>query len=249
MGVQPEINDHASIRNSAACFESSSLAVSLAKELGSQLHVLHISTKDELKLFSSGPIQKKRITAEACVHHLWFNQNDYSRLGNLIKCNPSIKSAEDQQALIKAVNDGTIDIIATDHAPHTWEEKLKPYPNAPAGLPLVQHALLSLMDHVNEKRIELCKVVEKVAHNPAIRYKIIDRGFLREGYFADMVLLDLDNFTSGSHTSSHYHCKWTPFNGHKFSSRILKTWINGLQVFDGKQISLERNAHRLMFNP
>ena len=233
---QPSIEDHPVIRDTAACYASSSYAVDLAKKYHSQLHVLHITTEKELSLFEAGPIQNKHITAEACVHHLWFSQQDYTELGNLIKCNPAIKRATDRDALINALHTNQIDIIATDHAPHTLEEKQLDYNQAPAGLPLVEHALLSLLDHVKHQRLSLEQVVEKVAHNPAIRYGVKQRGYIREGYYADLVLVDLHQSTEINHQNARYHCGWTPFHGHQFSSRIQSTWVNGQQVFDGRQI-------------
>ncbi len=232
----PTILDHPIIRDTEACFASSSYAVGLAKKYQSQLHVLHITTEKELSLFDAGPIENKHITAEACVHHLWFSDQDYSRLGNLIKCNPSIKSESDRDALIQALHNNQIDIIATDHAPHTWEEKQSDYHNAPAGLPLVEHALLSLLDHVKDQRLRVEQVVEKTAHNPSKRYAIKNRGFIREGYYADLVLIDMNKPTQVSHKNTYYHCGWTPFNNHQFSSSIQGTWVNGSQVFDGRQV-------------
>lgn len=239
---EPTILDHPKIRDVEACYASSSYAVSLAKKYRSQLHVLHITTAKELTLFESGSIQNKQITAEACVHHLWFCDEDYPRLGNLIKCNPAIKSRSDRDALIQALQTNQIDIVATDHAPHTWEEKQQPYSKAPAGLPLVEHALLSMLDHVHHQRLSIEQVVEKTAHNPARRYGIAERGFIREGYFADLVLIDPTQATSVSHTNTRYQCGWTPFDGHTFSSRILATWVNGQQVFDGWQVIPARSA-------
>lgn len=243
------IEDHPIIRDADACYASSSYAVDLAKKYNSQLHVLHITTEKELSLFDPGPIEGKSITAEACVHHLWFDNNDYQNLGNLIKCNPAIKNASDRQALLNALHTGQIDIIATDHAPHTLEEKQVDYPQAPAGLPLVQHALLTLLDHVAAGVLSIEQVVEKVAHNPAKRYSIEQRGFLREGYFADLVLIDPHGTTSASHESSLYHCGWTPFAGHTFQSQICCTWVNGQIVFNGQEIIGHTNAsQRLIFN-
>ena len=246
---RPTIEDHPIIRDTEACFASSSYAVGLAKKYKSQLHVLHITTEKELSLFETGPIEGKHITAEACVHHLWFSDQDYSRLGNLIKCNPSIKSSTDRDALIQAVHNNQIDIIATDHAPHTLEEKQVDYNQAPAGLPLVEHALLSLLDHVKHKRLSLEQVVEKTAHNPAIRYGVTERGYIREGYYADLTLVDVNKTTEVSHSNNRYHCGWTPFHGHTFSSQIKSTWVNGEQVFDGQHI-IDRSslpAQRLVF--
>lgn len=246
---QPTIEDHPVIRDTEACYASSSYAVNLAKKYHSQLHVLHITTEKELSLFEAGPIENKHITAEACVHHLWFSDQDYPRLGNFIKCNPAIKSSTDRDALIQALHTNQIDIIATDHAPHTLEEKQVDYNQAPAGLPLVQHALLSLLDHVKHERLSLEQVVEKVSHNPAIRYGVVERGYLREGYYADLVLVDLNQTTEVSHSNSRYRCGWTPFHDHTFSSRIQSTWVNGQQVFDGQDVlDSSLPSQRLVFN-
>jgi dihydroorotase len=243
------IYDHPIIRDQNACFESSSYAVSLAKKYKSQLHILHITTEKELSLFEAGPIDNKFITAEACVHHLWFSDEDYKKSGNLIKCNPSIKYKHDRDALIQALHTGHIDIIATDHAPHTRKEKNLAYTQAPAGLPLVQHALLTLLDHVVHKRLKLEQVVEKISNNPAKRYGITDRGFIREGYFADLVLINFNKKTQSTHKNSLYHCGWTPFDGHEFSSKIEATWVNGNMVFDGEKIlDQPANGSRLSFN-
>ena len=182
---------HPSIRSADACEKSTRLAIALAEQYNSDLHVLHISTAQELELFSNAPIEEKKITAEVCVHHLWFNDNDYSKLGNLIKCNPAIKTKSDQEALITAINSNKLDIIATDHAPHTFEEKMGDYSTAPAGIPLVQHSLLSLVDHFKKGRLTLETLVKKACHNPAKRFAVKDRGFIREGYHADLVLVNL----------------------------------------------------------
>lgn len=248
-GYVPTIVDHSKIRNAEACYASSSYAVSLAKKYQSQLHVLHITTAKELSLFEVGPIEKKHITAEACVHHLWFSEEDYPVLGNQIKCNPAIKSTTDRDALIKAIHTNQIDIIATDHAPHTWQEKQSDYSQAPAGLPLVEHALLSLFDHVHHNRLSLNKIVEKTAHNPAKRYAIKERGYIREGYFADFILVDMNKPTHVSNENCRYLCGWTPFHQHEFSSSIQGTWVNGQQVYDGKEV-VEHMAlsKRLEFN-
>ena len=243
------ILDHPKIRNVEACYASSSYAVELAKKHQSQLHVLHITTEKELDLFQAGPIENKHITAEACVHHLWFTDQDYPRLGNLIKCNPAIKAKSDRDALIQALHTNQIDIIATDHAPHTLEEKQQDYNLAPAGLPLVEHALLSLLEHVTHQRLSLAQLVEKTAHNPAKRYAIEGRGFIREGYFADLVLIDMNQTTEASHQNTRYHCRWTPFDKVQFSSSIQSTWVNGEQVFDGQQlVDSSESKMRLTFN-
>lgn len=243
------IKDHPIIRDAEACFVSSSYAVNLAKKYGSDLHVLHITTAKELALFTPGPIDNKHITAEACVHHLWFNQDDYARLGNLIKCNPAIKSEYDRLALINALHDGRIDIIATDHAPHTWQEKQAPYCDAPAGLPLVQHALLSLFDQVKRGALTIEQVVEKTAHNPAKRFKINERGFIREGYFADLTVVSCCASEAVTHDNSHYHCAWSPFAGHQFSHSIRYTFVNGQCVYNhGDIIDDTLSAMPLIFN-
>lgn len=226
------IDDHPKLRDTQACYASSSYAVGLARKYRSQLHVLHITTAKELDLFTPGAVQNKHITAEACVHHLWFSSEDYKDLGNLIKCNPAIKSTTDRDALVKALHTNQIDIIATDHAPHTLEEKQVPYEQAPAGLPLVQHALLSLLEHVKQGRLSITQVVEKTAHNPALRYAITERGFIREGYYADLVLVNPQTTTTVTPNNLLYHCAWSPFTGFQFSSQIKRTWVNGNQVFD-----------------
>ncbi len=247
--VTPTILDHPKIRDADACYASSSYAVSLAKQYRSQLHVLHITTEKELSLFEAGSIENKAITAEACVHHLWFSDEDYPKLGHLIKCNPSIKAASDRDAIMAAVRNNVIDIIATDHAPHTLQEKQQDYRLAPAGMPLVQHALLSLFDQVKHGRLSLEQLVEKVAHNPAKRYHIIDRGFIREGYFADLVLINPEQVTPVSHDNVLYHCAWTPFVGHQFSASVSSTWVNGQQVYNGQTlVEQPLAAQRLLFN-
>lgn len=251
LAQKPELTifDHPILRDVEACYASSSYAVGLAKKYGSQLHVLHITTEKELSLFTAGNIADKHITAEACVHHLWYCDEDYAAKGNLIKCNPAIKSRQDRDALINALHTGQIDIIATDHAPHTLAEKNVEFAKAPAGLPLVESALLTLLDHVSAERMSIEQVVEKTAHNPAIRYKINERGYLREGYFADLVLIDPKQTTLSSNETTRYHCRWTPFDGHQFSHKIMGTWVNGQQVFDGSQlIDTNSPAMRLSFN-
>lgn len=230
------IHDHPIIRDDEACYASSSYAVSLAKKYNSQLHVLHITTAKELSLFEAGEMQNKRITAEACVHHLWFSDADYANKDNFIKCNPAVKTLKDRDALRQALLNNQIDIVATDHAPHTLAEKQAPYPNAPAGLPLVQHALLSMMAHVQEGWLPIETVVEKICHNPAIRYGVAERGFIREGYFADLVLVDPAQTTTVTHDNALYHCGWTPFDGTTFPARICSTWVNGELMFDGEKV-------------
>ncbi|WP_210448858.1 dihydroorotase [Vibrio crassostreae] len=237
------IEDHPILRDDNACYASSSYAIELATKHNSQLHVLHITTEKELAQFEAGPIQRKRITAEACVHHLWFSNKDHTTLGNQIKCNPAVKYPSDRDALLTALSTGQIDIIATDHAPHTWEEKQVPYEQAPAGLPLVQHALLSLFDHVHAGTLTVDQVVEKTAHNPATRYAIQERGYIREGYFADLVLVDPQTPTLVSNENSLYQCGWSPFAGHEFSAQIKHTWVNGAKVYSNPESPENQDTH------
>lgn len=240
--------DHPNVRDTDACYQSSSYAVNLAKQFNSDLHVLHLTTAKEMALFESGPVENKKITAEACVHHLWFSDKDYKEKGNLIKCNPAIKAESDRLALIKALTENRIDIIATDHAPHTWQEKQVHYEQAPAGLPLVQHALLSLLEHVQARTFDITQIVEKTAHNPAIRYRIEKRGFLREGYYADLVLIAPNKSHRVTHTNSRYLCGWSPFDGVTFSNDIAATYVNGQMAFDGTSVLERENALALKFN-
>jgi dihydroorotase len=238
---------HPKIRSAEACYKSSSLAVSLAKEFGSKLHVLHLTTAKEMALFDAGPIHSKQITAEVCVHHLWFCEKDHETLGHQIKCNPAIKTHHDRQALREALANDRLDIIATDHAPHTWDEKHQPYETAPAGLPLVQHALLSVLELADQGVLSLEKVVEKTAHNPAIRYQVSERGFIREGYWADLVLVSPHQSHLVTREGLHYKCKWSPFEGETFCHSILMTMVSGQIVYDDGQIKNEIFGRALEF--
>ncbi len=238
---------HPDIRSREACLKSSQLAVSLARKHGTRLHVLHISTADELALFTPGPIEGKRITAETCIHFLRFDRADYERLGNLIKCNPSIKDASDREALIRALAEDVIDVLATDHAPHTWEEKQKPYAQAPSGLPLVQYALVAALELVHEGRLPIEKIVHKFAHAPALLFNVAERGFLREGYWADLVLVDDTPFTV-KREDVLSKCGWSPFEGTTFRSKIGSTWVNGQQVWDGTKLVGVPQGQRLRFD-
>lgn len=242
------IECHPKIRSVHACYESSSRAVSLAKKHGSRLHILHISTEKELVLFESGPITGKQITAEACVHHLFFNETDYKSKGNLIKCNPAIKTKQDQNALIQAVKDNKIDVIATDHAPHTIEEKSRPYLEAPAGLPLVQYALPSLFEHYHRGTFTLELIVEKACHAPAVRFQLLERGFIREGYWADLVLVNLNKpkVIKAKHVLS--KCGWSPFEGYRFRSAIDTTVLNGNIVYQNGKVSDAYRGMALAFD-
>ena len=221
-------SEHPNIRSEAACYKSSSLAVSLAKKHGTKLHVLHLTTAKEMELFSTGPVESKQITAEACVHHLFFSAEDYAERGANIKCNPAIKTKADRDRIVQAVIEDRIDVIATDHAPHTKEEKARKYPTAPAGLPLVQHALVSLFDKVDAGIFTVEQIAHKTAHAPATLYQVAQRGYIREGYFADLVMI-ADNDASGPAPESDVlsKCGWSPFSGHRFAYKISHTWLNG----------------------
>ncbi len=244
-GEDIPFSEHPNIRSADACYASSSLAVGLAKKYGTKLHVLHLTTAKEMELFEVGPLEQKRITAEACVHHLFFSADDYAERGAFIKCNPAIKTSADRAALLKAVAEDRIDVIATDHAPHTLEEKGRKYGGAPAGLPLVQHALVSLMERVEDGSLTLEQVVRKTSHAPAILYQVAERGFLREGYFADITLIEPN--PSGREEEVLSKCGWSPFAGYSFIHRIAGTWVNGHQRYDGSQVLEGPFGHALTY--
>jgi len=238
---------HPKIRSSEACFKSSSEAVKLALETGARLHVFHISTENETKLFSKIPIEEKQITSEVCTHHLWFSDKDYDSKGSKIKWNPAIKSKKDRNALWEALNEDRIDVYATDHAPHTINEKKLPYTESPSGGPLVQHGLLAMLDSVNKGKITLEKFVEKASHNPAKIFKIKKRGFLKENFYADMVLIDLEGETKVTKNNIMYKCGWSPFEGYLFNASILKTWVNGKLLYDKGKIIESGPAKKLEY--
>ncbi len=248
-GKNIPVTEHANIRSAEACLASSELAVALAKKYQAQLHVLHISTARELALFEPGPMKGKSITAEACVHFLHFDDSQYGQYGNLIKCNPAIKSAADRAALIAAIEDGRLDIIATDHAPHTAAEKADDnYLTAPAGLPLVQEVLVATLELVHEGKLDLHTAVRGITHNPARRFSVVERGFIREGYHADLVLVDMDGGTNVTRERVLSRCGWSPFEGRRFRSSIDAVWVNGELAFDGDQVIEHGAAQRLQFN-
>jgi dihydroorotase len=237
-GEEVPFHLHPEIRSVEACYKSSSMAVSLAKENNSRLHILHISTARELGLFdSSTPLKDKRITAEVCVHHLWFDEVDYLRLGSKIKCNPAIKTGEDRKALLKGLKSGLLDIIATDHAPHTREEKAGTYFNAPSGLPLVQHPLVMMLEFVHQGLLDLHTVVEKMAHAPATCFRISERGFIREGYWADLALVNLNSPWTVDKHNLYYKCGWSPLEGQHFRSRVLGTMVSGHLAYSHHDIT------------
>lgn len=234
-GEDVPFREHPAIRSAEACLASSTLAVSLASRHDALLHVLHLTTEVEMDLFSGAHRSQKRITAEVCVHHLWFDESRYDELGAKIKCNPAIKRAEDRMALIKALNNQQIDIIATDHAPHLASEKAESYFRSPAGLPLVQHALLTLFDLAANKQIDIELIVDRVCHAPADIFGVLDRGYIREGWYADLVVVDANKNYRVDASNLLGRCQWSPFEGHQFSSCIDTTIVNGQIVYrDGK---------------
>lgn len=240
---------HPIIRNEEACYLSSSLAVSLAEKHNTRLHILHISTAKETKLFKNNiPLHEKRITSEACIHHLWFSDEDYEKKGTLIKWNPAVKTAQDREGIWKALLDDRIDVIATDHAPHTIQEKNNPYTKAPSGGPLVQHAVQAMIELYKNGKITLERVVEKMAHAPAICFQLKERGFLREGYWADLVLLDLKGKEEVTASSLHYKCGWSPFEGQIFNSSVKSTFISGHLAYHNGAFNENHLGKRLDFD-
>jgi dihydroorotase len=240
---------HSLIRSREACFRSSSQAIRLAREYNTRLHILHLSTADEIKLFSNElPLNQKRITGEVCVHHLWFDESSYDDLGSLIKWNPAIKTRFDRDALIKAVNNNLIDIIATDHSPHSISEKRDSYFKSPSGGPLIQHSLVAMLEMCHKRVFSLEKIVEMMCHNPAVLFNIRDRGFIREGYKADLCLVNTDSPWSVSKENILYKCGWSPFEGTTFRSKVVQTIVNGTLVYDNGVINNDYRGQRLMFD-
>jgi dihydroorotase len=242
-GEQMPAKYHPEIRSEEACYKSSSLAVSLAKKHNARLHVLHISTERELSLFDNTvPLSQKRI-----IHHLWFDSSDYDRLGNLIKWNPAVKTDKDKKALLNALKDDRLDVIATDHAPHTWEEKQKNYFQAPSGGPLVQHSLVAMLDLYHQNKISLEAIAEKMCHSPAVCFRIRERGYIREGYWADLVLVKLNSPWFVSRANILAKCGWSPFEGHEFRSAVSVTFVNGYPVYNNGTINAGGCGQRLSF--
>ena len=248
-GTKATAEIHPKIRSAEACYRSSSKAVALASKYGTRLHILHLSTAREMQLFNHNtPPADKKITAEVCVHHLWFSDKDYSRKGNRIKWNPAIKSEDDRQALFDALLDDRLDVVATDHAPHTLAEKQRPYFDAPSGGPMVQHALPAMLQFVHRKKITLEKVVEKMCHNPARLFQVKNRGFIRPGYAADLVLVDLNNPWTVEKQNILYKCGWSPMEGTTFRTKVIKTFVNGRLVYDQGTINENVRGQRLLFS-
>ena len=248
-GENVPIACHPEIRSEEACYKSSSFAVELAKKHNTRLHILHISTAKELALFDNTlPLKDKRITAEACVHHLWFSDKDYKEKGTLIKWNPAVKTAHDRDAILQGVLDNKIDVIATDHAPHTLEEKSNSYFKAPSGGPLVQHALVSMLEHYHNGKISLEKIAEKMSHAVADCFQIEKRGYIKEGFFADLVIVDLNNPWTVAKENLFYKCGWSPFEGTTFKSKVLQTFVNGNLVYNYGEIDDTIRGKRLTFN-
>lgn len=248
-GDDVPVTAHHLIRSAEACYISSSKAVALAKKTGARLHIFHLSTAKEMELFSNKiALEDKKITAEVCVHHLWFTDEDYKTKGNFIKWNPAVKTAEDRKELWKALNDGRIDVIATDHAPHTKEEKSQSYLNAPSGGPLVQHAVVAMFEAHHQGKISVEKIVEKMCHNPAKIFKIEKRGFVKEGYFADLVIVNPSLPWSVKSENILSKCGWSPFENFTFKSRITHTFVNGELVYNNFKVKDVRNGKRLLFD-
>ncbi len=248
-GEEIPVTMHHLIRSEEACYRSSSKTIALAKKTGARLHIFHLSTAKEMELFTNKiPLKEKRITAEVCIHHLWFTNDDYATKGNFIKWNPAIKTSKDREALWKALLDDRIDVIATDHAPHTLEEKQQSYLKAPAGGPLVQHAVVAMFEAHLQGKISIEKIVEKMAHNPAILFKIEKRGFIKEGYYADLVIVNPGLPWNVKKENILYKCGWSPFEGVTFKSRITHTFVNGQLVYNNFKVNKIRAGKRLLFD-
>ncbi len=248
-GEDIPFDQHGIIRSEEACYKSSSYAIELAKKHGSRLHVFHLSTAKETAQFTNKiPLKDKLITSEVCIHHLWFSDEEYAEKGAFIKWNPAVKTAADREGLWKALLDDRIDVIATDHAPHTLEEKQNKYGSAPSGGPLVQHALVAMLENHHRGRISLERIVEKMCHNPAILFRVEERGFLREGYKADLCVFDLSNPWTVNTDNILYKCGWSPFEGNSFRARVIHTFVNGQWVYRNGSIDESVRGERLLFN-
>ena len=247
-GEDIPVQAHPKIRSEEACYDASSRAVAMAKKFGTRLHILHISTAKELSLFDNTiPLEEKKITAEACIHHMWFSEEDYDTKGNLIKWNPAVKTSNDRDQIFQAMLDDRIDVIATDHAPHTLEEKSQTYLKAPSGGPLIQHSLVAMLDFYHQGKITLEKIAEKMSHNVAKLFRIEDRGFIREGYFADLVLVDLNSPWTVSKENILAKCGWSPFEGHTFQSKVTHTVVSGHLAYNQGEFDESEKGMRLTF--
>jgi len=248
LGEKAPASVHEKIRNENACLQATNKAIALAKRFNKRLHIAHITTAKEAELLDNSlALKEKLITGEVSIHHLWYSHNDYEQQENKIKCNPSIKSARDQQALLKALKENYIDIIATDHAPHTLDEKQQPYFKAPSGIPMIQHALVSMLEFCHQKKLTITEVVQKMAHNPAILFNIEKRGFIREGFMADLVLVDMNSTWQVTKDNTIYKCKWSPFENTTFHSRITHTFVNGYPAFINGKINTDNKGEQLLF--
>lgn len=249
LGMKATASVHPKIRTAGACYLSSAKAVALARKYNTRLHILHLSTAGEMELFDNNiPLEEKKITAEVCVHHLWFSDKDYPAKGNFVKWNPAIKSEVDREVLLDALLDNRLDVVATDHAPHTLEEKQRPYFKAPSGGPMVQHSLTAMLEFVYEKKISIEKVVEKMCHNPAVLFRVENRGFIRQGFAADMVLVDRNELWEVNESNILYKCGWSPLEGTQFHSRVQMTFVNGQLVYDRGKIDENIRGERLVFS-
>jgi dihydroorotase len=247
-GEDIPVTEHPIIRNEEGCWKSSSFAVGMARKHGTRLHILHISTARETELFENAPLEKKKITAEACIHHLWFSDEDYSRLGNMIKWNPAIKTKTDREGIWKALLDDRIDVIATDHAPHTFEEKRNSYLKAPSGGPLVQHSLVAMMEFHKQGKISVENIARKMSHAPAVLFRIRERGYIREGYYADLVLVDPASPWQVNQSNILAKCGWSPFEGQTFQSSVTHTWVSGHLGYENGKIAEGKTGMRLLFH-
>lgn len=249
LGDNIPMNYHPIIRNDEACYISSELAINIAKKHNTRLHIFHISTEKELILFdNTQPLKDKKITSEVCVHHLYFDERDYIKYGSQIKCNPAIKYKQDKDALLQALLDDKLDVVATDHAPHTWQEKQQSYFNAPSGVPLVQHSINVMLEFYHQKKISLEKIIEKMCHAPAICFQVEKRGFLKEGFYADIAILDINETWKVNKENILYKCNWSPFEEHNFTGKVTHTFVNGHLVYNNGIFDESKKGERLLFN-
>lgn len=249
LGDNIPMNYHPIIRNDEACYISSELAIKIAKKHNTRLHIFHISTAKEISLFdNTQPLKDKKITSEVCVHHLYFDERDYIKYGSQIKCNPAVKYKQDKDALLQALLDDKLDVVATDHAPHTWQEKQQSYFSAPSGVPLVQHSINVMLEFYHQKKISLEKIIEKMCHAPAICFQVEKRGFLKEGFYADIAILDINETWKVSKENILYKCNWSPFEAHTFTGKVTHTFVNGHLTYNNGIFDESKKGERLLFN-